>query len=404
MKAARISLFVLASVLLIIATDQYLFCPVYRFPGFKPFAGDSLYNPYKNISFHNWVRCNFHAHTHCWEGFTNGRGAGADVNKVYASLHYGVHAISNYEEIDTTGCSEKQHINCYEHGYNMNKVHQLVIGASHVCFKDYLLPQTLSNKQCIMNLLDADTSALVVINHPRIRKAYRAADFAKLTGYSCIEVLNPAGNSSALWDAALSRGRPVFIIGDDDVHNVFDSSLAGRMFTMIDAPDICRNNIISSLKMGRGYAIQLDRAMVLRQRRGLPVLLPELTGFSVSGNMLSLHFNKPAKTIFITGKNGKKLKEIFNTDSAVYNIPPYEPYVRETAVFSDGSVLYLNPVFRYRTKLAFRTESIPENRLATYSLRALGILLLVLWFAYIARLTGRYFFKRKTSGLNKCMR
>ena len=130
---------------------------------------------------------------HAWQGITNGNGNASDMYRVYNNLQYGVHAVSNYQLIDTTAQSSPNYIGSYEHGYNTLKTHQLVVGTRSVCWKDYLLPQTVNNKQDIINRIrKTDSSALVIINHPMLRNAYGATDFTKLTQYNCIEVLNPA--------------------------------------------------------------------------------------------------------------------------------------------------------------------------------------------------------------------
>ena len=70
---------------------------------------------------HHWVKCNFHAHARSWNGITNGHGTAIMINSAYKSLKYGVHCVSNYQNIDTTGCMGKSYISAYEHGYNINK-------------------------------------------------------------------------------------------------------------------------------------------------------------------------------------------------------------------------------------------------------------------------------------------
>jgi hypothetical protein len=135
MKTILIVLLVLASFIVLTATDQYFFCPVYSFAKAVPFNGDSIYNPYAASIQSGWVKCNFHAHAHCWDGITYGHGTPIDIHHVYNNLHYGVHAVSNYQSIDTASQSSPGYIGCYEHGYNMLKSHQLVIGANKVCFK-----------------------------------------------------------------------------------------------------------------------------------------------------------------------------------------------------------------------------------------------------------------------------
>src|SRR5690349_6465529 len=102
MRALLPALLAVASIVVVAATDQYLFCPIYTFNNTGPFSGDSIYNPYVAVVPQDWVRCNFHAHVHCWGGLTNGHGNAPIADSVYNSLHYGVHAISNYMRIDTT--------------------------------------------------------------------------------------------------------------------------------------------------------------------------------------------------------------------------------------------------------------------------------------------------------------
>src|SRR3954471_8756683 len=103
----------LASLVIIVATDQYLFCPAYTFEKTKPFSGDSIYNPYAAIVPQDWVRCNFHAHIRCWGGITNGHGNASTEDSIYNRLHYGIHAISNYESIDTTYHTKPFYISSY---------------------------------------------------------------------------------------------------------------------------------------------------------------------------------------------------------------------------------------------------------------------------------------------------
>ena len=212
-----------------------MFCPIYSFAPPRPFTGDSVYNPYAAMANGNWVKCNFHAHARSWHGVTNGNGTAADIHRIYGRLGYGVHAVSNYESIDTTFQSSPAYISAYEHGYNLLKTHQLVLNARTVCWKDYLLPQTINNKQNIINRIhETDSNAFISINHPLLRNGYNARDFTLLTKYNCVEVLNPACNSSSLWDVALSAGRPVFVMGDDDMHDVEDSSSIGDFCTWIN--------------------------------------------------------------------------------------------------------------------------------------------------------------------------
>jgi hypothetical protein len=53
----------------------------------------------------------------------------------------------------------------YEHGYNIRKTHQLVLGSSEVPSLDYLFPQTSHNKQHVLSHL-AGSDNMLILNHP----------------------------------------------------------------------------------------------------------------------------------------------------------------------------------------------------------------------------------------------
>jgi hypothetical protein len=264
-------------------------------------------------------------------------------------------------------------------------VHQLVLGAAGVCYKDFLFPQTINNKQHILSCLSADTSALVILNHPLLRGGYNNSDITWLTGYTCMEVLNPSCISSAQWDAALSAGKPVFIVGNDDVHNIFDSSLAGRMCTMINTPAINKASILTALKTGNSYAMVVDKKTVLEERRGRNVKLPALQKFSLDGNRLGIKFTMPAKDITISGENGKPLLKVFNSDSVNYTIGNNEPYVREVATYENGTQIYLNPVFRYQEH-PFSKAVVGLNKNKILTNKIIGYLLLLFWFYFAVKI------------------
>jgi len=379
---------VLASIVVFVATDQYLFCPFRTFTDTKVFAGDSIYNSYASALPADWIKCNFHAHVHCWDGITNGCGTAADANRLYKSLHYGVHAISNYQSIDTSSNRLPGYITSYEHGYNMRKNHQLVLGADKICWKDYLLPQTINNKQDILDRLSADTNALVIINHPLVRSAYSFNDFRYLTNYNCLEVLSPSCISTSLWDAALSAGKPVFIVGDDDVHNIYDSNKVGRICTWINVTALNKTNILKALRTGNSYGMIIGKEVVLEERRTKDINLPALQSFIMKDNTMRVKLSKPAKDIIITGRNGKVLYEVHATDSVIYTLGIHEPYAREVAIYNDGTQLFLNPVYRYHThELAQTAVSINMNKTLFY--RAIGVIVLVFWLSMMRKLAFR---------------
>ena len=380
MKILTFILLSLCSVIVVAVVDQYLFCPVYTFANATPFSGDSIYNPYAFYKQNNWVKCNFHSHIHCWEGVTYGYGTASDIHQAYNNLHYSVHAISNYQCIDTNAQSSPGYISSYEHGYNLLKSHQLVIGARDVCWKDYLLPQTISNKQEIFNRIRAaDTSALISINHPMVRNGYGLSDIARLANYNCMEVLNPACNSSHLWDVALSAGKPIFIIGDDDAHNFADTNRVGKICTWINVPELNKKSILTALKTGCSFAMTAGSDLMQKERRHNNDSTPMLQNFIVHGNRIQVKFNLPAKKIRVIGENGRLLKEEANVDSLYFTLGAQEPYARIVVLYGNETQLLLNPVFRYHDS-PLRQAAATINSKQTIILRSIGVVLIFFWF------------------------
>jgi len=365
----RLLLVIFVSFILWISVNQYFFCPHFSFTPSRPFSGKLLYNPYESTNPDNWVKCNFHAHTNAWHGFTHGKGAAADIYHIYDSMKYVIHCVSNYEKVDTTFIHTPGFIPAYEHGYGIKKTHQLVLGSKKVCWIDYLLPQTLSNKQNILNCLYSDPNNVVVLNHPGNRNGYYASDLKYLSNYHCIEVLNPFAISLAHWDTALSCGKPAFIVGNDDVHNIFSRDSFGRMCTWVNLSSVKEVSVLNALKTGKCYG------MIIGQRaKDLPVLKQ----FKVSNDTVSLEMSKVANQISFTGQNGQLLASYSNTSAAQYFVKPGDHYVRAVIDYSDGTSIFLNPVFRYNgTKITQAPVFISTQETATF--RLIGITILTVW-------------------------
>ncbi len=331
-------------------TSQYLVCPVFSFEKTSPFRGKEIYNPYVEADPACWKKCNFHAHSEAWTGLTNGKGAGRDIWNRYDSLGYAVHLVSNYQSIDTTGSSTPGYIEAYEHGFNLQKTHELVVGAKKVEWLDYLFPQTVSNKQWIIRKLAADTNAFIIINHPSIRHGFGKKDLQLLSGYQGMEVLNPAGSSFEEWDAALSAGRPVFIIGNDDVHDVFKTANIGKCCTWVNINRPGKRELLTRLKKGCSYGMRIPCiagetfSMKAQRLKDEPPVLKELR---VTGDSIRITLNKPADSIVFSGQNGRKSGMAFLTSQASYILKTEDSYIRASVYFPGGAELYLNPVFRY---------------------------------------------------------
>ncbi|MGC4081270.1 MAG: hypothetical protein QM736_03930 [Vicinamibacterales bacterium] len=141
----------------------------------------------------------------------------------------------------------------YEHGFNVGKTHQLAIGAHAVEWFDFPLWQTLSNQQYMIDRVKR-RAELVSLNHPSSRGAYDADDMRRLTGYQMIEIVNGPFTAEDVWDAALSAGRAVWAVANDDTHDLRDERRRAAGWNMIDAASPSEADIIAALRGGRSYA------------------------------------------------------------------------------------------------------------------------------------------------------
>jgi hypothetical protein len=380
-------LLVISSLIVLVLTSQYFFCPRIQFSKPAPFHGSKWYNPYAGTQPRQWMKCNFHAHTNSWNSVTNGHGKAADVWARYNQLGYAVHCVSDYQKINSAFSDRSNYVPAYEHGYNVSKTHQLVIGGKEVAWPDFLLPQTRSNKQWVLDRLNENNESVVVLNHPDMRHGYTMDDMAYLHGFDCIEVLNPQATSFAVWDAALSAGKPVFITANDDLHNIFHPEESGRFCTWLNAATANRQAVIHALKLGRGFGMRVGTLLTenaAQRTQRIRERLPCLEWLHMQGDTLSLCLNGMAAEIRFIGQQGRTIKTVSNATKAEYVAQKQDPYIRAAAFFPDGTEIYLNPVFRY-TNQPFAAQfghSIDVAGSVIFYLA--GVLILVGWFSFVA--------------------
>ena len=153
----------------------------------------------------------------------------------YNSMGYEVKCISDYHQINPQqNTADPLFVPIYEHGYNLFKAHRLPMGSTNISYYDVSLLHQLDDRQAIIRRLK-NTSPYVAIAHPEFGKGHPLSDFPHLTGYDCMEVLNHYRRSDKQWDAALSAGRPVWIIANDDMHDLNKPKEVGVRWTMVAA-------------------------------------------------------------------------------------------------------------------------------------------------------------------------
>jgi hypothetical protein len=354
-------LFKRALALLVVALAlPYACAPIYRFPAARPFSGARLYNPYAQLH-GTWHLANLHAHGRAWNGLTNGRQSDADVVRAYRERGYDVAGISDYFQI--AAHSGVQTMALYEHGFNIGKHHQIAIGARKVEWFDLPLWQGPSQKQYVIDRVAA-SAALVALAHPSIWPGgYSRTDLGQLTGYQLFELVNGRFTAEDLWDTALSSGRAVWAIGDDDTHDVTDPDRMAVAWNMIDAASSRSDDIIQALREGRSYAVSRTDGTPDRSDA-------RLSSVTTENGVVTIACSAPARISFV-GQDGRMLRSMPDTTTASLVFADDDTYVR-VAIQTPHTVMFLNPVLRYDGDLNKSVATIDDPK--TWAMRAAMIL------------------------------
>lgn len=337
-------------ILLIISTIPYYNTRIYDFSEPKPFSGDSFYNPYSDIK-GEWIKSNFHAHSKAFGGITKGKNTKNELIERYKSLGYKLICISNYNQADVDH-EGKQFFRAYEHGINFNWTHQLVINPEKTSFFDFPFIQSKSHKQFIINKLKSDNS-IIALAHPTFKNSYSQSDLKYLVNYDFIEGLSQVTSSVADWDIALSNGHAVWIMGNDDSHNIGDGS-NGICWTMINTDSFSEDQISKSLQRGSCYAT----------RGWLGQEMNRIVSVNVSNNTYELLLEKESDSIILKSDEGKTVATETNKNKITYTFRSDDSYIRaeifDTEAWNDYTKIYLNPVFRTQSKNLVRHNNNAE--------------------------------------------
>lgn len=354
----------------VLALLPYAWGPVYQFPPAQPFTGTQLWNPYASRT-GTWQRANLHAHGHAWGGVTSGVQTDQEVVDRYHELGYSVAGVSDYQRI--AAHHGVQTLPVYEHGFNAGKNHQLAIGAHAVDWFDFPLWQTWSNQQYVIDRVGSKAD-LVGLNHPSSRGAYDTDSLRALTGYHLIEVANGPFTAEDVWDAALTAGRPVWAMANDDTHDLRDQRRSAAAWNMIDASTASTADIVSALRSGRTYAVV---------RTGSPEQgnTTKLAALSVEDGTVRVSLDGAPSTVEFIGRDGARLHTETSTTTAQYTFRDADPYVR-TIVRAPAATLFLNPVVRWNG-VSLPSPRATVSEAATWLQRAAavaaGVALIIMW-------------------------
>ncbi len=339
----------LSGILLLVPLVQYINCPVYEFKEGEPFAGNRLFNPYEGMSPDAWKKGNFQVQSYAWGGITAGwNNSNEMIWDLYGSLGYDIVGISDYQKINRFGAGRPGYLPIYEHGFNIRKVHQVVIGANTVLWLDFPLWQNRHHKQRVIEKLEEE-GVLVTLAHPLLRKGYSPDDMRILAGYDGIEVISGTWTSMEHWDAALSAGNYVTILSNDDAHDVSNPDEVGNRCTFVNTPTLTEPDIMSALRVGRSYGVSIGwkAGESMADKITRTARLPMLTRHELRHDTLFVSCDSPARFIRFIGQGGEGLQTDYGTSEASYVFRADDPYIRAEIHFDDGTALYMNPVCRH---------------------------------------------------------
>lgn len=385
MKLLKIIFLFLSAFLLLNVAIQFFINTKYTFPEPGVFHGQKLYNPYQGMDSTKWRKANFHLHTRRLFGLTAGSANTVSAaDSFYKYFDYDISGISDYMQINASNAHDISYIPVYEHGYMFNKTHQIVINAKRTCWKDFLFHQTLNDKQYIINCLKRDTSTLVTIVHPRLKNAYRNSDLRYLGNYDCMEVANSRSSFLEYYDPALSAGHKVFIMADDDAHNLSDISDGACCFNVING-NVDKNSVIRALKTGKSYGVRfnVNPYRFDFEKRAALRKLPVIKEVSIRNDTLFVRTDLKVDTVRYIGQNGALKDMSVDCNRSNYKFSREDTYIRAEIVCSDGTIYYLNPVFRYYGSRL--PVDLPEvNTLETNASR-ISFIFIVLFTVFLSR-------------------
>jgi len=317
---------------------QYFMSRHYQYARRTHFTGKFIYNPYASLRSY-WWKSNFHAHSIAWR-FTNGHQyPGEIISHFKKDLKYDIACISNYEKRTLyMPATSPKYIPIYEHGYNIDKVHQLVFGLGPIDYFDVSLLQTMDNEQYIIDR-EKKNSSLVALAHPGLRNAYSENEMKSLSGYDLIEVISQEKFATRQWDEALSSGKAPWIIADDDCHDISNRDQTGISWTMVNADTNNAADVLNSLKMGKTYGVSGNGG----------INSCHLQSVSISDDTVTISVDSVAKQIRLIGQNGVVRKVVEHSTQACYKFRPDDTYIRAEIDFSSIRI-FLNPLIRYDGK------------------------------------------------------
>lgn len=339
--------------------------PVYNFSEARPFSGPDIFNPYASLEGVDsipWKRANFHTHTRVKGIFNECEYWPDQTDSAYRKFGYDIVTFSNHNELTVHPYDPALQVNVYEHGINLFKYHKLVFGCDRVNRFDNLLPLFVFQKQFQLDLLGKECD-FIQMNHPLRTGGTSEYQMRRLEGYRLMELDSGKSKENEYWDWALSAGRYSFGLANDDLHYPDRSGKMAVRCNFLYCPSAKYEDIKETLLSGGYYAMRVpdygrgDWEVKYAKNRNLPFVKE----IGLDSTTVFISLSQKADSIKFIGQNHTTLALAKNAGDAEYDMKPEDPYVRITAYFPEGEVIYSNPFARYDASVSDSPYREPSN-------------------------------------------
>lgn len=365
--------------------------PVYNFSEARPFSGPDIFNPYASLEGVDsipWKRANFHTHTRVKGIFNECEYWPDQTDSAYRKFGYDIVTFSNHNELTVHPYDTALQVNVYEHGINIFKYHKLVFGCESVNRFDNLLPLFVFQKQFQLDLL-AKESDFIQMNHPLRTGGTSEYQMRRLEGYRLMELDSGKSKENEYWDWALSAGRYSFGLANDDLHYPDRSGKMAVRCNFLYCPSARYDDIKKTLLTGGYYAMRVpdyghgDWEVKYAKNRNLP----SVNKIGLDSTTVFISLSQKADSIKFIGQNHTTLALAKDAYEAEYDVKQEDSYVRITAYFPEGEVIYSNPFARYDASVSdspyrepMNTVNIPLTVLFNLAVLALCAGVIVLFY------------------------
>jgi hypothetical protein len=225
----------------------------------------------------------------------------------------------------------------------------LPVHANGLGLMQVVLPRTGTSP---LDVLQKDLAAireaggLPQINHPNFGWALSGADLSKMEGTALLEIWNGhpmvnnlggggVASAEAMWDEALTAGRRLFAVADDDAHHfkrLDDPTAAApnRGWVMVRSAELTQASIVDALGRGDFYA-------------STGVTLSDVQATAASLRVIIATTTYSKYRVQFIGGSGRVLAELTESP-AEYKFKGGEQYVRARVIESNGKMAWTQPV------------------------------------------------------------